>query len=342
MKRLAKSILLGCFIFCSFLSPQARAETTITVYGNSEPEMLRLYTAEFKKTHPDITIKWVRDSAGPILSRLMAERDAPRADVIFGLSLAAALTLQPHGLLEPYRPQGLDELLPEMRAKDDPPSWVPVNAWGAAICLNTKELEKLKLDPPASWADLKDPKYKGLVVMPSPVSSSTGLFIVETWLSLLGDEKAWEYMEELDSNIKMYIHSGCKPCQMAAQGEAPIGVSSGVCAVPWQKRKAPLAVVTPSEGTGWDMEVAALVKKDRADDDPVKIAAKKFLDFAASPAVAKIAADNGYIPARAEALTEEAAKQRSLFLTMDFEAGAKRRDEVLKEWRLKFDHGESK
>lgn len=189
------------------------AKTELVVYSNSEPEMLRIYTSEFEKLHPDITLKWVRDSAGPVLARLLAEKEAPRADVIFGLSLAATLTLMPQGLLEPYTPTDYEALIPEMRDNSANPVWIPMNAWGAALCVNQPELERLKLPQPKSWADLTDPVYAGQVVTSSPVSSSTGYFIVTTWLETMTSEKAWAYMEKLDPNLKMYVHSGCKPCQ---------------------------------------------------------------------------------------------------------------------------------
>ena len=315
----------------------ARAQTELIVYSNSEPEMLRLYTEEFRKLHPDINLKWVRDSAGPVLARLMAEKNSPRADVIFGLSLAATLTLGPQELLDPYTPAEHDALIPDMRDNSEHPTWIPMNAWGAALCVNQPELERLKLPQPESWADLTNPVYAGHIVMPSPVSSSTGYFIITTWLDTMGPEKAWDYMEKLDANLKMYIHSGCKPCQMAAQGEAAIGISSGSCALPMLKRRAPLKVMVPSEGTGWDMEVAALVKKNRPSDDPVLKASQKLLDFAASKTVGRLAAENGYIPARADCLTEETAAQQALFLPINIELAVTERESILSQWRQRFE-----
>ena len=330
-------MLLTFCLLTGLFCDAALAKTELVVYSNSEPEMLRLYTQEFKTLHPDIELKWVRDSAGPVLARLLAEKDSPKADVIFGLSLAATLTLKPLGLLEPYTPAEYDSLIPDMRDNSDRPTWIPMNAWGAALCVNQPELERLKLPQPKSWADLTNPAYAGHIVMPSPVSSSTGYFIITTWLDTMGPEKAWDYMDQLNANLKMYIHSGCKPCQMAAQGEAPIGISSGSCAQPMLKRRAPIKVSVPSEGAGWDMEVAALVKKDRPANDPVLAAAQKMLDFAASRTVGRLAAENGYIPARADCLTEETAAQQALFLPMNVELAVTERESILNNWRQRFE-----
>ena len=277
-----KKLLAVLIFFYCLAAPSGHAATEITVYTASEPELLQPYTKAFNEAYPDITIKWVRDSAGPILARLVAEKDAPRADAIFGLSLSAVLTLEPYDLFVPYTSAAIDQITPAMRDTSASPAWVPMNAWGAALCINKPELEKLGLPMPESWADLTNPVYKGHIVMPTPVSSGTALLAINGWKQGMGEEKAWEYMTALHKNIKMYVHSGCKPCQMTAQGEAVIGIASDTCVRPLLQRKAPIGVVIPKEGVGWDTEIAVLVKNGLPDGDPRREAAKKVLDFAAS------------------------------------------------------------
>ncbi|MBB3148482.1 ABC-type glycerol-3-phosphate transport system substrate-binding protein [Phyllobacterium trifolii] len=65
--------------------PMASANETITVYTALEKEQLAPYAAAFQKAHPDVTIAWLRDSPGVILARLLAEKDNPRADVVWGV-----------------------------------------------------------------------------------------------------------------------------------------------------------------------------------------------------------------------------------------------------------------
>ncbi|MFP6743912.1 MAG: putative 2-aminoethylphosphonate ABC transporter substrate-binding protein, partial [Alphaproteobacteria bacterium] len=62
--------------------PSARAETALTIYTTTASEDLRLYRERFNKVHPDIEIRWVRDSTGIITSRLLSEKDNPQADVV--------------------------------------------------------------------------------------------------------------------------------------------------------------------------------------------------------------------------------------------------------------------
>lgn len=324
--------LFGCLTAFS-----AQAATEIIVYTASEPELLQPYTKAFNESYPDISIKWVRDSTGPILARLLAEKDAPRADALFAIHLSSLLTLESHGLFEPYTPKDSELLAPDMRDASAAPVWVPMNALGAALCVNVPELEKRGLPMPESWTDLTNPAYKGHIVMPTPVSSGIALLTINGWRRAMGEEKAWDYMTALHGNIKMYVHSGCKPCQMTAQGETIIGVSSDSCVRPLLKRKAPIKVIIPKEGTGWEEEAAVLVKNGLPDSDPRRDAARKLLDFAASKPVGEIAAESGYIPARTDCLDDAAKRQRAQFLPVDFRAVAKDRDAVIAKWRSLFE-----
>jgi iron(III) transport system substrate-binding protein len=323
---------LGAFLL-SLLSFTTAANTELVVYTNIEPENLNKYAQAFEAKNPDIKIKWVRDSAGPITARLLAEKNAPKADVVFGLALNSVLSLQSHDLFESYTPLDSDKVSPMMKDAGENPIWVGINAWASGFCVNTREMEKRKLAIPATWKDLTKPEYKDLLVMPNPASSSTGYMDVAAWLHLWGNEGGWQYMKDLHANMKMYTHSGCKPCQMAAQGEIPIGISSGVCAKPFIAKKAPLSVVIPSDGVGWDMESAAILKSSAN-----KEAARKLMDFAASKEAALIAADNDYIPGRIEFSTEDGKATQEQFIDIDFAKSAADRDSVLKQWREQFEN----
>lgn len=326
-----KKALVTAFCLAFFAAP-ALAATNLTVYTAVEPELLPRYLKDFTARYPDITITWVRDSAGPIGARLLAEKNAPKADVVFGLALSSLLPLAEHGILEPYRPKGIEALSSGMFDTNDPPLWVGINSWGAAICVNTKELTTKGLPEPESWQDLTNPKYKGFIATASPVTSSTMYMNVSSWIQSMGEDNAWEYMQKLHKNVKMYTHSGCKPAQMAAQGEVPIGLASAACAQPYIDRRAPIKLIVPKEGTGWDLEVSALVKGSKN-----KEAAQKLLDFCTSPEVARVAVEKAYIPAREDALTEGAKKARAAFLPSDPLKSAAARKQTLETWRSLFE-----
>ena len=215
----------------------ASAETTLTVYTALEADQIKAYQAAFEKANPDIKIQWVRDSTGIITAKLLAEKNNPKADAIWGLAGTSLGLMDKEGMLQPYAPKGLDQIAANMRDAKAEPSWVGMDGFAAAICFNTVEAEKQKLPKPTSWQDLTKPVYAGKIVMPNPASSGTGFLDVSAWLQIFGEEKGWAYMDALHKNIGSYTHSGSKPCNLAASGEFPIGVSFDYRAAPAEGRR---------------------------------------------------------------------------------------------------------
>lgn len=311
------------------------APKEITVYTALEDDQIKGYLDSFKKTHPDIKVNIVRDSTGVITAKLLAEKENPQADVIWGVSASSLLVAVQNNMLEPYSPKGIERVLPDFKDTNEPAQWVGIDVYETAFVVNTKELEKRNLPIPKSYADLIKPEYKGLIVMPNPSSSGTGFFTISAFLQLFGEEEGWKYMEKLHENIGTYTHSGSKPAKMAAAGEYAIGISFGYRGVTEKKKGAPVEVVFPEEGSGWDPEANGLVKKKE-----IKPEAKVFLDWAISDdamteyaknfAIVAVPSPNHTYP---EGYPAEPLKQ---LIKNDLNKAASMRDQWLGEWDKKF------
>ena len=317
------------------LTSVAQAETQLTVYSAIEAEDLSRYAAAFSAHHPDITINWVRDSTGIITAKLLAEKNNPQADVIWGVAATSLLMLKSEGMLEAYEPAGVDKLDPKFVDADTPPYWTGMDAWVASICYNTVEAEKLGLTPPTSWKDLLDEQYKGHLIMPNPNSSGTGFLDVSSWLQMFGEEDGWAYMDSLHDNIARYTHSGSKPCKLAAAGEIPIGISFAFRGAKSKAAGAPLEIIVPSEGVGWDMEATAIVAgTDNLD------AAKKLADFSVTEEANGLY-NGGYavlaIPSVAKPVPHFPEGLQDAMIDNDFEFAANNRRAILKEWQQRYD-----
>ena len=243
----------------TLLGTAAMGGTELTVYTAFEADTLAKYAEGFNAEHPDIQINWVRDSTGIITAKLLAEKNNPQADVVWGLAVTSLLMLKAEGMLEPYAPAGIEALDPRFVDGDSPPAWVGLDAYLAAICFNTVEAAKLGLPAPASWQDLTLPVYRGQIVMPNPSSSGAGFLDVSSWLQMWGEEGGWAYMDALHANIIDYTHSGSKPCRQAAAGEAAIGVSFAFRGAQLKAEGAPIDIIVPSEGVGWEAEAIAMM-----------------------------------------------------------------------------------
>lgn len=314
--------------------PGLAGAADLTVYTALEADLLPVYAKSFNEAHPDIKIHWVRDSTGIITAKLLAEANNPQADVVLGTAATSLLLLKSEGLLEPYAPAGADKLDPRFVDADTPPSWVGTNAWAAALCVNTIEMEKRGLAIPTSWADLTKPEHQGLIVMPNPASSGTGYLDVSAWLQLMGEEEGWAYMEALHRNIATYTHSGSKPCTQAAAGEYPIGISFEYRAAKLASEGAPVVAIIPSEGIGWEMEASGIVV---GTDEPE--AAKALIDWAVSDAAMGIYAKNYAIlanPALEQPIEGLPEGIRGKLIDNDFDWAAVERARILDEWQARF------
>ncbi|MEK8031458.1 putative 2-aminoethylphosphonate ABC transporter substrate-binding protein [Ideonella sp. DXS29W] len=313
----------------------ARAETTLTVYTALEADQLKSYQTLFEAENPGIKLKWVRDSTGIITARLLAEKAAPQADVVMGVAASSLLILEREGLLQPYAPKGLAQLDKRYVDSAPVPSWVGMDVWGATVCFNTVEAAKQGLKKPESWKDLLKPEYRGKIVMPHPASSGTGYFDVTAWLKIFGENDGWAYMDKLHDNIAQYTHSGSKPCKQAAAGEFPIGIAFEYRAAKLKEAGAPIDLVFPTEGLGWDLEATALMKGSKNSD-----AAKKLADWAASRQANELYEKNFAIvayPGVAKPNAHIPANYEQLLIKQDLRWSADNRDRILAEWTKRYD-----
>lgn len=326
---------LAAAMFSFGVVSTALADTELTVYTAMENEQLAGYKKAFEAKHPDIEIKWVRDSTGIITAKLLAEKENPRADVIWGLYASSVALMGKEGMLEAYAPAGLDKIDSKFRDTRNPPLWVGNGVEATAICVNAAEAKKQNLPIPTSWEDLTKPVYKGKIVMPNPASSGTGYSAVNAWLQIMGEEKGWAFMDRLHANIGQYTHSGSKPCTQAAMGEYPIGISLDFRAVTLKRQGAPLEIVLPSEGLGLDINSVALIKGSKNLE-----AAKKLEDFAVSEQAFKLYQPNAAALARPEfnvKLKEMPDAYYDRLLTVDFDKAGAQRADVLEKWRARYD-----
>ncbi|MBO9537291.1 MAG: putative 2-aminoethylphosphonate ABC transporter substrate-binding protein [Herbaspirillum sp.] len=309
--------------------------TPVLVYTALETDAMKLYKTGFEKANPDIEIKWVRDSTGIITAKLLAEKANPQADVIAGVAASSLALLEQEGMLQPYEPKGFDKLTPAYSDTKRPPAWVGMDVWAAAICFNTVEAKKRGLPKPETWKDLAKPIYKGAIVMPHPASSGTGFLDVSAWLQMWGEADGWKYMDALHENIAQYQHSGSKPCKAAGAGEFPIGISFEFRAHQVLKSGAPVELIFPKEGLGWDIEATAIMKTTKKMEQ-----AKRVADWFASKEANEVTANWWAVvayPGVAKKLEGIPANYEQLLVKNDLNWAAKNRERILAEWGKRYE-----
>jgi len=323
--------LIISMISVMFMLGTAVAKDKVTVYTSLETDETVKYLELARKELTDLEIDIIRLSTGELGARMLAEKDNPQADCIWGWAVTNTEQFIPLGMLEPYKPKGVEKL--EKRFVHSKYFYTGIDMYIAAFCVNTKVLKEKGLPMPKGWNDLLNPGYKGLLAMPNPAASGTGFLQVASLLQMYGakegKEDGWEFLKKLDKNMGQYIKSGSRPAKMTAQGEFAIGCSFDFVVGELKKQGAPVEFVFPVEGAGYEVEANALLKGAK---NPK--AAKKFLDWAISQNAMKLYSEFKLgvtlpgIPTR----TDMPKLTEIKLYPMDFAWQAKNRDEILKKW----------
>jgi iron(III) transport system substrate-binding protein len=203
-----------------------------------------------------------RKSSGEIYAQVKAEASNPRGDIWWGGTGDPHLQAAEEGLTVEYRSPMEKELAPWAlrQAKDAKYRTVGVYAGVLGFGYNTEVLKRRNLPEPKCWSDLLNAKYKDEVQVADPNSSGTSYTMLATMVQILGEDKGFEYLKKLHPNINQYTKSGAAPAKAAAQGETLIGITFLHDLVTMAVGGAPIKLVAPCEGTGYEVGSMSIIK----------------------------------------------------------------------------------
>jgi iron(III) transport system substrate-binding protein len=150
---------------------------------------------------------------------------------------------------------------------------------------NTEQLKKRNLPEPKCWSDLVKPVYKDEIQVANPNSSGTSYTMLATLVQIMGEDKAFDYLKALHKNVNQYTKSGAAPARAAATGESLIGITFQHDAVVQAVNGAPVKIVSPCEGTGYEIGSMSIIKGAKNMEN-----AKKWYDWALTPEAQEIGA----------------------------------------------------
>ncbi len=337
--RLAKTVKsLVCLGALAGMGLTAAHAGEITVYSALESDEIATYLSAAKTALPDVKVNVLRLSTGDLAARLIAEAGSPHADVVWGEALTNMLDPRISAQLAPVKEKNVEALPAQYR--DPSGKWFAATGYMAALCVNTDALKSKNLPMPTSWEDLANPVYKGNVVMPDPTSSGTGYLQIAAILQGMGPDKAWPLLKAIGANVAQFTSSGSAPCKLARTGEYPIGASFAFVAMQSIKAGFPVKMVIPSKYVGYELEGSGMLTHSTHQAD-----AKRFLDWVASPAAAKlyqqykeIVATPGIKPTEEEVKEGLPADVSKVLYPMNFAESAKMHDAVLTRFKQEVMH----
>lgn len=288
MKRKTIAFVVAA-IFWVALAGSAMAEDINAYMGTSPDNNAKI--AAFIKEKTGITVNQTFQSFGEIEARVKAEAPNFNADMIIGCGSPLAFMAKKNGWADPY-------ISPAWKGAQDvyvdpQGSWYNIGNFSFVLVGNKDRLAKAGYSMPTSWKDLLDPKWKGEILMPSPLSSGTANMMRFSWLALYGDDEGWKFLEALDKNIAYYTRSGNAPTDLVGRGEFILGITSDENVKKRIDDGYPLIWSIPAEGTGYDGTFALILKGTK------KLAAcKKIIDVLGSPEFSTLMAGIGYLTPR--------------------------------------------
>ncbi len=155
-----------------------------------------------------------------VLNRLIAEKDNPQCDLFWSGDPMRTIVLKQKGITSPYRSPVAEDINPVF--KDPENHWTGFSARARVLIYNKKLLPEK--DVPQSILDLTKEKYKGKVAIANPLFGTT-TFHFAALFTLLGDEKAKEFLTALEKNKVVIASSNGDVKKRVVQGEAVCGLT---------------------------------------------------------------------------------------------------------------------
>jgi len=290
-----RSALIGALV-TPFVLNRAFAAETVRAYSIWPENYARPMLEAFERAS-GIHVNFVRFSSGEALARLMAEKGNPQVDVLFGGPVETFTAGEEQGIFEAYAPPSAADL--PKRFKSAQGMWTAIADDPLVFMTNTKFLQEHNLKPPASWDDLLNPAYKGLLQMADARTSGTAVTRIFSILQVNNrdEDAAFAYMKKLRQNIQAYTKSGGGGTVPVGLGQAAGGIFFIVDALFTRQKGYDVQISFPKEGIGSAAECIALVKGNK--NGP---AAKKLIDWATSPEMQSLLAPAkiNFLPAQSK------------------------------------------
>ncbi|MDR2485572.1 MAG: ABC transporter substrate-binding protein [Treponema sp.] len=280
-----KRLIAVCF-FLFLAVGIASAQNSVSAYTTLEEPLAKALFEQFQR-ETAVTVSFVRLSGGEAVARMEAEQANPQASIWVGGVGLDHITAKSKNLTAPYRSRAAGNTPAEFKDPED--YWIGLYVGPITFVTNLDRAKALGLAPPASWADLLKPEYKGRIRMANPNISGTAYNVLTTIRTLNnGNETAaFDYLKKLDANIDQYARSGSAPGKSVATGEIPVAIGYAHDQVKLKAEGANVVINAPSEGTGYELASMSLI---RGGKDPVN--ARRLYDWIlSSPNAQKLFTD---------------------------------------------------
>jgi thiamine transport system substrate-binding protein len=203
MKRIPFCFLLFTLLLTSCSSiptpvPTPAGPQTLTVLTHDSFAIGKDVIAAFETTNNAKVVFLQSGDAGAVLNQAILTKDAPLADVLFGVDNTFLSRALDADIFETYPSPVLSDIADEYKL-DPSNRALPVDYGDVCINYDKNYFAENNLAVPQTFEDLAKPEYKDLLVVEDPATSSPGLaFLIATHAYF--DDKYLDYWQSLKAN----------------------------------------------------------------------------------------------------------------------------------------------
>jgi thiamine transport system substrate-binding protein len=202
MKRLPVWIGVFALIFTACAPQGPRTLTVLTHDSFSVSEVL---IKQFESEN-NVKVSFVKGGdAGSVLNKAILSKDAPLADVLYGVDNSFLSRALDAGIYSPYEAPALATIPAEFKL-DPQNRALPVDYGDVCINYDKAYFMSKNLPVPQNFSDLTKPDYKGLLVVEDPSTSSPGLAFLMATVAHFGDGYK-DYWSQLKANGVIVVDS---------------------------------------------------------------------------------------------------------------------------------------
>ncbi len=194
--------LLSSFLFAS-CAPQG--PVTLTVMTHDSFAISEDVVTTFETANNVDVVFLASGDTGTMLNKAILAKDAPLADVMFGVDNTFLSRALEADIFDAYQSLALSDVPAEF-VLDASYRALPVDYGDVCINYDKKYFEENNLAVPASFEDLAKPEYNGLLVVENPATSSPGLAFMLATRAYFGDSFL-DYWQSLKDNGVVVVDS---------------------------------------------------------------------------------------------------------------------------------------
>jgi thiamine transport system substrate-binding protein len=185
--------------------PQQDEDQILTVMTHDSFSISEQMLEDFQSEN-DVQVRFLKSGdTGTAVNKAILAKDRPLADVLYGIDNTFLSRALEQDIFEPYSSHWLSAINDNFEL--DPNSRVlPVDFGDVCLNFDLAYFEDYGLETPESLTDLRDPRYKNLLVVENPATSSPGLAFLLTTIGNFGDPGYLDFWQALVDNNLLVVN----------------------------------------------------------------------------------------------------------------------------------------